>query len=100
MLPALRIPMDEWKLYRCITLNGNSIGSTLRIDLPRQPGKELPYALTVPHYLTSDTKATSIMGPVSWWCECRGPCYLAGYAEIQNVMRRAPGHGRAGRQRP
>ena len=26
----------------CITLNENSIGATLRIDLPRQPGQELP----------------------------------------------------------
>ncbi|MDF2050720.1 DUF4192 family protein [Arthrobacter sp. Cr_A7] len=28
----------------CITLDENSIGATLRIDLPRQPGQELPYA--------------------------------------------------------
>ncbi|MFJ6271585.1 DUF4192 domain-containing protein [Pseudarthrobacter oxydans] len=45
----------------CITLNDNSIGATLRIDLPRQPGQELPYARTVAHYLTSDTTATSIL---------------------------------------
>ncbi|WP_461189996.1 DUF4192 family protein [Arthrobacter sp. Z4-13] len=45
----------------CITLNENSIGATLRIDLPRQPGQELPYARTVAHYLTSDTNATSIL---------------------------------------
>jgi hypothetical protein len=45
----------------CITLNENSIGATLRIDLPRQPGQELPYARTVAHYLTSDTAATSIL---------------------------------------
>jgi hypothetical protein len=45
----------------CITLNQNSIGATLRIDLPRQPGQELPYARTVAHYLTSDTTATSIL---------------------------------------
>jgi hypothetical protein len=45
----------------CITLNENSIGATLRIDLPRQPGQELPYARTVAHYLTSDTNATSII---------------------------------------
>ncbi|WP_457967289.1 DUF4192 domain-containing protein [Arthrobacter sp. D1-29] len=45
----------------CITLNNNSIGATLRIDLPRQPGQELPYARTVAHYLTSDTTATSIL---------------------------------------
>jgi hypothetical protein len=45
----------------CITLNENSIGATLRIDLPRQPGQELPYARTVAHYLTSDTTATSIL---------------------------------------
>ncbi|WP_455834240.1 DUF4192 family protein [Pseudarthrobacter siccitolerans] len=31
----------------CITLNENNIGATLRIDLPRQPGQELPYARTV-----------------------------------------------------
>lgn len=45
----------------CITLNDNRIGATLRIDLPRQPGQELPYARTVAHYLTSDTTATSIL---------------------------------------
>jgi hypothetical protein len=45
----------------CITLNENSIGATLRIDLPRQPGQELPYARTVAHYLTSDTTATSVL---------------------------------------
>jgi hypothetical protein len=45
----------------CITLNDNGIGATLRIDLPRQPGQELPYARTVAHYLTSDTNATSII---------------------------------------
>lgn len=45
----------------CITLNENSIGATLRIDLPRQPGQELPYARTVAHYLTSDTTATAIL---------------------------------------
>jgi hypothetical protein len=45
----------------CITLNDNGIGATLRIDLPRQPGQELPYARTVAHYLTSDTNATSIL---------------------------------------
>ncbi|PNI07914.1 DUF4192 domain-containing protein [Arthrobacter sp. AFG7.2] len=45
----------------CITLNENSIGATLRIDLPRHPGQELPYARTVAHYLTSDTSATSIL---------------------------------------
>jgi hypothetical protein len=45
----------------CITLNENSIGATLRIDLPRQPGQELPYARTVAHYLTSDTTATSML---------------------------------------
>ncbi|MDQ0691220.1 DUF4192 domain-containing protein [Arthrobacter sp. W4I7] len=45
----------------CITMNQNSIGATLRIDLPRQPGQELPYARTVAHYLTSDTTATSIL---------------------------------------
>jgi hypothetical protein len=44
-----------------ITLNGNSIGATLRIDLPRQPGRELPYARTVAHYLTADTHTTSIL---------------------------------------
>lgn len=45
----------------CITLNENSIGATLRIDLPRQTGQELPYARTVAHYLTSDTTATAIL---------------------------------------
>ncbi|MGN7149271.1 DUF4192 domain-containing protein [Arthrobacter sp. SAFR-179] len=45
----------------CITLNENSVGATLRIDLPRQPGQELPYARTVAHYLTSDTTATSLL---------------------------------------
>ncbi|MET4590575.1 hypothetical protein ABIA70_002180 [Arthrobacter sp. 754] len=45
----------------CITLNENSIGATLRIDLPRETGQEIPYARTVAHYLTSDTTATSIL---------------------------------------
>ncbi|MGN7149264.1 DUF4192 family protein [Arthrobacter sp. SAFR-179] len=45
----------------CITLNEDSIGATLRIDLPRQAGQELPYARTVAHYLASDTAATSIL---------------------------------------
>ncbi|BCW78290.1 DUF4192 domain-containing protein [Arthrobacter sp. NicSoilC5] len=45
----------------CITLNENSVGATLRIDLPRQPGQELSYARTVAHYLTSDTNATSLL---------------------------------------
>ena len=45
----------------CITMRDNSIGATLRIDLPRQPGQELPYARTVAHYLTSDTTATSVL---------------------------------------
>ncbi|MDQ0826025.1 hypothetical protein QFZ60_002198 [Arthrobacter sp. B2I5] len=45
----------------CITMNENSIGATLRIDLPRQPGQELPYARTVAHYLTSDSSATAIL---------------------------------------
>ncbi|SEQ79808.1 DUF4192 family protein [Arthrobacter sp. OV608] len=45
----------------CITLNENSIGATLRIDLPQQTGQELPYARTVAHYLTNDTNATSIL---------------------------------------
>lgn len=44
-----------------ITKNDHSIGPTLRIDLPRQPGQELPYARTVARYLTSDTTATSIL---------------------------------------
>jgi hypothetical protein len=42
-------------------LNENSIGATLRIDLPHQPGQELPYARTVADYLTADTNATSIL---------------------------------------
>lgn len=45
----------------CITMNDNSIGATLRIDLPHQPDQELPYARTVAHYLTSDTTATSVL---------------------------------------
>jgi len=45
----------------CITLHENSIGAILRIDLPQQPGQELPYARTVAHYLTSDTTATSLL---------------------------------------
>lgn len=45
----------------CISLNDDSIGATLRIDLPRQPGQELPYARTVAHYLTTDTTATSVL---------------------------------------
>ena len=45
----------------CITLNENSVGATLRIDLPRQPGQELSYARTVAHYLASDTSATSLL---------------------------------------
>ena len=45
----------------CITLNENSIGATLRIDLPHQTGQELAYARTVAHYLTSDTAATSLL---------------------------------------
>lgn len=45
----------------CITMKDNSIGATLRIDLPHQPGQELSYARTVAHYLTSDTTATSIL---------------------------------------
>ncbi|MGN7251470.1 MULTISPECIES: DUF4192 family protein [unclassified Arthrobacter] len=44
----------------CITMNQNSIGATLRIDLPRQPGQELPCARTGAHYLTSDTNASSV----------------------------------------
>jgi hypothetical protein len=45
----------------CITLNENGIGATLRIDLPHQPGRELPYARTVAHCLTSDKTATAIL---------------------------------------
>ncbi|NUT71932.1 DUF4192 family protein [Pseudarthrobacter sp. C4D7] len=45
----------------CITMKDNSIGATLRIDLPYQPGQELSYAQTVAHYLTSDATATSIL---------------------------------------
>ncbi|MFF2840629.1 DUF4192 domain-containing protein [Paenarthrobacter sp. NPDC057981] len=45
----------------CITLDKGKVGATLRIDLPRQPGTELPYARTVSSYLTSDTTATSIV---------------------------------------
>ena len=45
----------------CITLDKGKVGATLRIDLPRQPGAEIPYARTVSSYLTSDTSATSIV---------------------------------------
>ena len=45
----------------CITLDKGNVGATLRIDLPRQPGTELPYARTISSYLTSDTSATSIV---------------------------------------
>ncbi|WP_369746481.1 DUF4192 family protein [Paenarthrobacter sp. AMU7] len=45
----------------CITLDKGKVGATLRIDLPRQPGTELPYARTVSSYLTTDTSATSIV---------------------------------------
>jgi hypothetical protein len=45
----------------CITLNSNGIGATLRIDLPRQRGQDLPYARAVAHYLTSDSTARSIL---------------------------------------
>ena len=45
----------------CITLDKGKVGATLRIDLPRHPGTELPYARTVSSYLTSDTSATSIV---------------------------------------
>jgi len=45
----------------CITMKDNSIGATLRIDVPRRTGQELAYARTVAHYLTSDTTATSIL---------------------------------------
>jgi hypothetical protein len=45
----------------CITLNENNVGATLRIDLPRQPGQELPYARTVAHYLSSDATANSLL---------------------------------------
>ncbi|MFX1821265.1 DUF4192 domain-containing protein [Pseudarthrobacter sp. CC4] len=45
----------------CITMHENSIGATLRIDLPRQPGQELPYARTVAHCLASDSTATSVL---------------------------------------
>ncbi|MFB8371012.1 DUF4192 domain-containing protein [Pseudarthrobacter sp. NPDC055928] len=45
----------------CITMHDNSIGATLRIDLPRQPGQELPYARTVAHYLASDSTATAVL---------------------------------------
>ena len=34
----------------CITLNDNSVGATLRIDLPRQRNQEIPYARTVALY--------------------------------------------------
>ena len=45
----------------CITLDDNRIGATLRIDLPRQPGQELPYARTVADYLDHDTNATILL---------------------------------------
>jgi hypothetical protein len=56
----------------CITLNEDSIGATLRIDLFRQPGLELAYARTVIHYLTSDTTATSVLFAV-YTSEPAGP---------------------------
>jgi hypothetical protein len=31
----------------CITLDTNQIGARLRIDLPKRPGSELPFARTV-----------------------------------------------------
>lgn len=45
----------------CIALDKGKVGATLRIDLPRQSGTELPYARTVSGYLTSDTSAKSIV---------------------------------------
>ncbi|XAS74213.1 DUF4192 domain-containing protein [Micrococcaceae bacterium Sec5.1] len=54
----------------CITLDDNRVGATLRIDLPRQPGNELPYARTVTSYLTSDTTATSILFAVYTSTHC------------------------------
>jgi hypothetical protein len=55
----------------CITLDENRIGATLRIDLPRKPGQELPYARTVAHYLTSDPKATAILFAVYTTTPCQ-----------------------------
>ncbi|MEJ1115472.1 DUF4192 family protein [Paenarthrobacter sp. CCNWLW172] len=45
----------------CIALDQGKVRATLRIDLPRQSGTELPYARTVSSYLTSDTSAKSIV---------------------------------------
>ncbi len=41
----------------CITLDKGKVGATLRIDLPRQSGTELPYARTVSSYLTIRVQA-------------------------------------------
>ncbi|AFR28660.1 DUF4192 domain-containing protein [Arthrobacter sp. Rue61a] len=45
----------------CITLNKDKVGSTLRIDLPKQPGQEIQFARTVASYLTSDERANGIV---------------------------------------
>ncbi|BCW36014.1 hypothetical protein StoSoilA2_20700 [Arthrobacter sp. StoSoilA2] len=54
----------------CVTLDKGKVGATLRIDLPRQPGTELPYARTVSSYLTSDTSAKSIVFAVYTSAHC------------------------------
>lgn len=45
----------------CITLDGNHIGVTLRVDLPKHDGAERAYARTVAGYLANDTNATSAL---------------------------------------
>ncbi|MFC0457926.1 DUF4192 domain-containing protein [Arthrobacter liuii] len=73
----------------CITMHDNSIGATLRIDLPRQPGHELPYARTVARYLTSDTTATSILFAVYTSEPCQpgsGKPHAATIAALTGVL--------------
>ncbi|MGJ0383880.1 DUF4192 domain-containing protein [Paenarthrobacter nicotinovorans] len=45
----------------CITLDKDKVGSTLRIDLPKQRGYEIHFARTVAAYLTSDERANGIV---------------------------------------
>ncbi|WP_314191782.1 DUF4192 family protein [uncultured Arthrobacter sp.] len=55
----------------CITLNDNSIGATLRIDLPRQTGQELSYPRPAARYLTSDATATSVLFAIYTSAACQ-----------------------------
>jgi hypothetical protein len=45
----------------CITLDKDKVGATLRIDLPKRPGYEVPFAQTVAAYLTTDERANGIV---------------------------------------